>query len=910
MKKALSIIAVIVIIVFISLFILIKIYVTPERVKKFLIPAAETALNRKVNIGNISISLFKGIEVSNFSIKEADGTTDFLKSKQFVLRYKFLPLLSKKIIIDELRILSPDIRIIRDKNGRFNFETIGKKQTGTVKEEKKETQNTGGALPVSLLVSRLIIDHAEFYFKDEKKDLPEVKGTIDIDADIKGAADGGLRSEGRFDLKLEKVVLKDSPKPIENIAVMLKYAADINLAADTLILKKADLTLQDISASITGDIKSLQTSPQLNIAVSLDKTGAGAIMKLAALFADLKDISLSGAVSSKTNITGKLDALHAEGQLNLNKINVLYKDIPAAIEGDIKFRYSPGTVSVKKADLIIQKIPLSIEGDITDIDKETPKIDAGLSMERIKAETLFAAAKPFIKTEDLSVSGDMKAGLKIRGNPFVIKTLKIDGDIDLVRLGINYRELKTSLNGSLSIKSNHAKINSLNLQIDKTSVSIAGSVMDIMNTPSLDISISVPDTNAAAVQKLAGSFTDLKGISLSGMFGADINLKGRPDKIDTLKAKGSVRLLKMGVTYNKINALFDGSLKINEKTIDIDLSTVCGRNMMQIKGTVDSYMKNQNVKLNLSSKKLALDELLTALRTAADMPSDKTGRGTPQQVPPAAKEPDPVNLTLTADGEIKIDSAVYQGLTIDNLYVTYRFKENRLDLKGTGNAGKGDFDLKALIDLSKIGYSYAVSGKINSLYIEEIINTFLPKAKDTLFGMFTTNFSLNGAGTLPLNLKKNLNADGDFNIKNGKISTVELTRELSRLLNIRELETVEFTKAEGNFHIKNGVASIDSIFQSEKLAMDPKGDIGLIDETLNLAFDLKLSPSLTDKAMGSSISQYIRDKEGWGTVPLLITGTFTKPKYKVEISKVGKKLLENEVNKLLEKLLNKGRDKK
>ena len=84
--------------------------------------------------------------------------------------------------------------------------------------------------------------------------------------------------------------------------------------------------------------------------------------------------------------------------------------------------------------------------------------------------------------------------------------------------------------------------------------------------------------------------------------------------------------------------------------------------------------------------------------------------------------------------------------------------------------------------------------------------------------------------------------------------------------------------------------------------MDPKGNIGLVDEMLNLAFDLKLSPRLTKKAMGSSISQYIRDKEGRGTVPILVTGTLAKPKYNIEVKKVGKKIIETEVNKLLDKL--------
>jgi uncharacterized protein involved in outer membrane biogenesis len=48
MKKVLLIIIVLVALVIISLTVLIKIYVTPESVKAYLIPYAETALNRKV----------------------------------------------------------------------------------------------------------------------------------------------------------------------------------------------------------------------------------------------------------------------------------------------------------------------------------------------------------------------------------------------------------------------------------------------------------------------------------------------------------------------------------------------------------------------------------------------------------------------------------------------------------------------------------------------------------------------------------------------------------------------------------------------------------------------------------------------------------------------------------------------
>ena len=128
MKKFLIITASAVAVIVIALIAFVKIYVTPEKVKGFIIPFAEQSLNRKINIGEINISLLKGIGLKDFAIKESDGKTDFVKCKDFVLKFKLLPLLAKKVIVDELKVVSPEVYVQRDKDGRFNFEGIGKKK--------------------------------------------------------------------------------------------------------------------------------------------------------------------------------------------------------------------------------------------------------------------------------------------------------------------------------------------------------------------------------------------------------------------------------------------------------------------------------------------------------------------------------------------------------------------------------------------------------------------------------------------------------------------------------------------------------------------------------------------------------------------------------------------------------------
>ncbi|MEN8262804.1 MAG: AsmA family protein [Nitrospirota bacterium] len=907
MKKVLSIISAIIIVVIMALFLLVKFYITPERIKAFLIPAAEEALNREVQIEEISISLFKGIEARNFSIKEADGKTDFLKSKEFILKYKLLPLLSKQIIIDEFRIISPEIRIVRDSQGRFNFESIGEQKSQPAEEEIEEQKEPEG-LPVSLLVSRLVIDNAVFHLKDHKKELPQIEGIIDIDTGIKSADNGGLLSEGSINLKLKEVVLKGPPqKNIKNISVLLKYAVNLNLESDSLKIEKADLKIQDISTSIAGDIINLSASPEINVSVSLPKTDTGAIMKLVASFVDVNNLSISGDLSSDLKIRGMTDKLETEAHITLSKVKTVYQDMSAAIDGTINLIHKTDSIRIDKSSFTIQKIPVSLEGELTDLDK-TPKINLDLSIPKSKAANLLAAAGPFADTKDISLSGDIKAYLNLRGIPEKIKTLKANGRISFISLGAKYKDLNAMLNGDLSLKSNDVMIKKMDLKIEEVPVSVAGSVRNIIDSPSIDMSVSLPRTDAQKIQKLVGNFTDLKGIALSGKLRADLKLNGKPEKLDTLKATGNVKLEKVGVTYNKINAVLDGGLKIGKKSIDINLRTTYGRNNAQIRGTVTDYFKNQNIKLNVYSKKLFIDEL-EPLLNITDKPSSEKAKSSIQSkgsLKRTSAEAEPVDLKLTASGEVKIDYAVYKGMDINDFNMKYSFKNNILNLTETGRTGKGRFNIKTLLDLSKRGYKYTMSGNVDSIYVEEFVNAFFPKAKDTIFGILTSDFRLNGAGTLPGNMKKNLVANGDFDLKEGKITNVPIAKDLSLLFNIRDLETINLDQARGTVNISNGTARLDSLFTSKDLTMDPKGDIGL-EGDLDLAFDIKLSPRLTRKAMSSNVSEYLKDEQGWSSIPIICPGTFEKPACGPDPEKAVKQVIGKEINKFLNKLINKKR---
>lgn len=678
MKKFLIITAISAAVIIIALTVLIKIFVTPERVKGFVIPTVENALNRKITVGDIDIGLFSGISLNDFAIKEADQKGDFVKCREFVLKFKLLPLLSKRVVIDELRLVSPAIRLERGPDDKFNFESIGKKEAPEALKEEKPDETEG--LPISLTINKIAIHDAKFSLTDSMKKLPDLKSTADINISIKSADKANIFSEGSIDLTLDEIILKKpGEKRIKDLPVNLKYAVNYNLGSKDIRLDKADLKIWELLASIKGDIRNLKTSPEVNI------------------------------------------------------------------------------------------------------------------------------------------------------------------------------------------------------------------------------SVKIPKVKTAEVQNLAALFADMKGLVLSGEIAADIKLNGEIKKTEALKASGNVTLDKVGITYNEINALLDGNVKFDEALMNIDLKATLDKNTAEIKGSVRDYMKEQKINLNIYSKQLSIDALIPAGK-----PADKVSAGSTKSTPEqSAKEAAPLALKLTADGEIKIDSAVYRNMTMSNFYMKYKFKDNKLTIpKLTASAGKGTLNLNSLVDLSRPGYEYNLSGNINSLHADEIVNTFFPKAKDTVFGLITLNLKMNGSGTLIESIKRNLVADTDFTIKDGKLTGANITKGLAQFLNISELETINLRQANGTVKVRDGIARLESIFSSEDLSMDPKGNIGL-NETLDLAFDLKLSPRLTDKAMTSKIGKYIKGDEGWGVIPLKVSGTFAEPSYMVDLEKAGKQVIKKEADKYIDKYFDK-----
>ena len=118
-----------------------------------------TALNRKVAIGNIKLSILQGgVSVEDISIADdpAFGTEPFLKAKDLTVGVELMPLImSRALHVTGVSIEEPEVSLIRSKSGTWNFSILG------ASSSKPKDTDAGSMNAANVLVEKLTIKNGK-----------------------------------------------------------------------------------------------------------------------------------------------------------------------------------------------------------------------------------------------------------------------------------------------------------------------------------------------------------------------------------------------------------------------------------------------------------------------------------------------------------------------------------------------------------------------------------------------------------------------------------------------------------------------------------------------------------------------------------------------------------------------------
>ena len=128
MNKKLKWIAIAIVALILILFVL-PFLIPVNRFRPTIEEQASTALGRKVQVGNLSLSLIRGsLGIDNLSISDDPkfNSGPFLTAQSVRVGVELLPLIfSKQVNVTEVIIEKPQVMMLKDPSGKWNFSSIG-----------------------------------------------------------------------------------------------------------------------------------------------------------------------------------------------------------------------------------------------------------------------------------------------------------------------------------------------------------------------------------------------------------------------------------------------------------------------------------------------------------------------------------------------------------------------------------------------------------------------------------------------------------------------------------------------------------------------------------------------------------------------------------------------------------------
>lgn len=254
----------------------------PARLAAWVTPRLEAALGRPAEVGGVRMRVFPrvAIRVDGLSLANPEGFSDrsLLRLDALDLRPRMLPLLGRRIIVDEIRLTRPRLLVEANPQGELNLKALAPGG-----EPEGEAAARRGA-PAAFAVRRLVVTDGIVLYDDRAAGRAIRVGDLDAELSLSGELAGADRFEARARATLGRLETRlagaDTVTALPPLAVEIDAA--VQLDPDSAELRSVRLLLGEISVSGSGRLTRFR-SDQREIAVSLEATGIDAGKVLASL---------------------------------------------------------------------------------------------------------------------------------------------------------------------------------------------------------------------------------------------------------------------------------------------------------------------------------------------------------------------------------------------------------------------------------------------------------------------------------------------------------------------------------------------------------------------------------------------------------------------------------------------------
>jgi AsmA protein len=263
---------------------------------------------------------------------------------------------------------------------------------------------------------------------------------------------------------------------------------------------------------------------------------------------------------------------------------------------------------------------------------------------------------------------------------------------------------------------------------------------------------------------------------------------------------------------------------------------------------------------------------------------------------------------LVLNGALQIGKLKIKNARIENTRVKIVGKKGVFNIDPLAMAlYQGDVSAKASLNVQKdtpvSNFRLTAKGIQSGPLLIDVLN------KDIIEGGLKANLNLNMTGDDAGKIKKSLNGDGDFLFNDGAIKGIDLAgmvRNVKATFGLAEAgekkPRTDFAELNVPFTISGGIVNTtNTSLTSPLIRVTTAGKADLVGENL----DFRVEPKFVATIKGQGDS---KDRSGL-TVPVLVTGTFSSPKFRPDLEGMFKQKIEQALPDLKKKLLEGGTGK-
>ncbi|MGI9553911.1 MAG: AsmA family protein [Thermodesulfobacteriota bacterium] len=575
----------------------------------------EQQLGRKIEVGEIGLNIWGGLglKLADFKIEDDQEFSDdnMVEAKNLVVSLKFIPLLKKDFQIKKIILNDPVIRLIQNKDGKYNFSTLG----GGTKDKK-----AGDKSDAKFFIALVDITNGEIIYEDKRDNTRLQVSKIDFSSKkIK------LSEPISFNLAMavisddQNVILNGVIGPVGNTPAYENVPIDLDVNIDSVDFAGLKKNFPQVNEFIPPDLG-------LNGPLKARFIAKGKASEL-----NLTNLEINGAVfdskSQNLNLKGsvgpvgsavmpgsaKLDLDFSLDPVEFEKIKQ-FKPIgdslppelngkgPIKISGNIKgtvekftlssvfldatnseivygtsFKKDKNTTFTVNTNSIITKESIDLNNLQVELDKLVVDANGNIALSSnknfdlniiSKNADLVSLSDNLVALKNYELSGNLDLDLDIKGtseNPEIYGTAKF---IDVGADSKGFPKPITGLNGLISFNGSTADLKKTELDLGNSKLFIDGDITSFSPVTG-DYDLASPELYLSDFSKTAAKGEIFKDVKISGKINANgsqtaniSSSSGKISKVHYKKLNGKATV-KDGVInfndfkFNFLNAKFN-----------------------------------------------------------------------------------------------------------------------------------------------------------------------------------------------------------------------------------------------------------------------------------------------------------------------------------------------------------------